>query len=162
MVTENPKTLKILSFYRFYTKAWPKIWKLWVNLEKCERRKIAIPIRFTKVNNNLFSEMNYKKQAHFVFIILFISITCSWDILQFYFKKSVALNLKQLGLPYLVWININFMIYWTWSWKILDLPCCSRFDFRYIGLGLKKCSDNLTGVRLILWYIGLGLKDTFG
>ena len=35
--TENPKTLEILPFYRLYTKAWPKIRNLWVNLEKCER-----------------------------------------------------------------------------------------------------------------------------
>ena len=47
----------------------------------------------------------------------------------------------------------------TWTWKILKIHC-ARFDSRYIGLGLEKCSHNLTGVRLILWYIGLGLKET--
>ena len=70
----------------------------------------------------------------------------------------------------------------TWTWKNSDYPTrlgwilcyighgrekyssyySSRFDFRYIGLELENCSDNLTGVRLILWYIGLGLKETIG
>ena len=48
--TKNPKTLELLPFYRLYTKPWPKIRNLWVNPKKCERRKKAIPIRFTKVN----------------------------------------------------------------------------------------------------------------
>ena len=50
IVTENPKTLKTLPLYQLYTKAWPKIRKLWANPKKCQRRKKAIPIRFTKVN----------------------------------------------------------------------------------------------------------------
>ena len=40
------------------------------------------------------------------------------------------------------------------------MPYFSRFDFRYIGLGFEKYEDNLTGVTMILWYIGLGLKET--
>ena len=31
IVIENPKTLKILPFYRKCTRAWPKIRKLWGN-----------------------------------------------------------------------------------------------------------------------------------
>ena len=49
-VTENLKTLKILTFYQKYTIAWPKIWKLWVNSKKSEWRKKEIARRFTKVN----------------------------------------------------------------------------------------------------------------
>ena len=48
--TENPKTLEILPFHQLYTKAWPKMRNLRVNPKKCERRKKAIPMRFTKVN----------------------------------------------------------------------------------------------------------------
>ena len=33
------------------------------------------------------------------------------------------------------------------------------FDFRYTGLGLEKCSGDLTGVKLISWYIGLDKKE---
>ena len=62
--------------------------------------------------------------------------------------KLLDLDLKKLGLP--CWAWINFMIYWTWTCKILELPYCNWFDFIYIGLGLEKCLDNLTGVRLIL------------
>ena len=57
------------------------------------------------------------------------------------------MDLNKLGLPY--WARINFIIYKTWTWKILELPY-NLFDFRYIGLGLEKCLYNLTGVRLIL------------
>ena len=59
----------------------------------------------------------------------------SWDILQFNFKKSLELDLKNLGwtliywtwtqkileLPF--WTGIDFTIYWSWSWKVLELPC---------------------------------------
>ena len=57
------------------------------------------------------------------------------------------MDLNKLGLPY--WARINFIIYKTWTWKILELPY-NLFDFRYIGLGLEKRLYNLTGVRLIL------------
>ena len=59
-VTGNPKTLKILPVYRKYTIAWPKIPKLWVNPKKCEWRKKAIQIRFTKVNVITALSVNYK------------------------------------------------------------------------------------------------------
>ena len=39
----------------------------------------------------------------------FISVTYSWDILQFDFKKSLDLALKNLELPY--WARIDFMAY---------------------------------------------------
>ena len=54
------------------------------------------------------------------------------------------------------------MTYWTWTWKILEIHYSSRFDFRYNGLGPENCSDNLTGVGMILWYIGIWLKETLG
>ena len=44
----------------------------------------------------------------------------SSDTLQFNFKKSLDLGLKNLGLPY--WTRVNLMIYWTWTKKILELP----------------------------------------
>ena len=45
-----------------------------------------------------------------------------------------------LGLPYWTWID--FMIY------------CRL----YIGVGLEKCLDYITGPGLLLCYIGLGLE----
>ena len=67
----------------------------------------------------LFSEKNYKKQAkHKYFSKSFISVTYSWDIVQFGFKKSMGLNLKNLGLPY--WARINVI---------------------YIGVGLEEHLD---------------------
>ena len=41
------KTLKPLTFYQLYTKAWPTIQKLYVNLKQCEQGKNAIPIGLT-------------------------------------------------------------------------------------------------------------------
>ena len=61
------------------------------------------------------------------------------------------------------------MIYWTCTWKIVELPYCirSNLDLDYltgvrfilwnIWLRLKKHLDYLTGLGLILLYIQLGL-----
>ena len=45
------------------------------------------------------------------------SLALSCHILQFNFKKTLELDLKSLGLP---WSRFNFMIYWTWTWEILE------------------------------------------
>ena len=67
--------------------------------------------------------MNYKNKDIFDF-----HSTCSWDILQFSFKKWLDLGLKKLGLPYLA--RLNFMIYWTWTnLKKLGLPYSTGIDF---------------------------------
>ena len=80
----------------------------------------------------------------------------SWHILQFHFKKSsFDLGLKNLGLPY--WARISFIIYWTWNWNVLELPSRLGLNLWYIRVRLEKYS-NLTGFRLILWYVGLGRK----
>ena len=57
--TESQKNAKILPFYHFYTKAWPKIQKLWVNPKKCEPRKKTIPIRFTKVSVKIMPDGHF-------------------------------------------------------------------------------------------------------
>ena len=42
--------------------------------------------------------------------------------------KSLNLDLKNTGnIPYWTWIN--FMIYWIWTWKILELPYWTQIDF---------------------------------
>ena len=73
-------------------------------------------------NLNLFSETNYKKQTH-----IWSSFYIQLSYIAFQFKKSFNLGLKKLGLPY--WARINFMIYRTETWKILELAYCSRLDF---------------------------------
>ena len=54
------------------------------------------------------------------------------------------LGLKELGLPY--WARINFMIYWTWTWKILELLYCilhSAWFYDILDLGLKTARTTL-------------------
>ena len=46
---------------------------------------------------------------------------------QFNFMKSSELDLNNLELSYWAWIN--FMMGWTWTWKILELPYWTRTDF---------------------------------
>ena len=62
----------------------------------------------------LFSEKNYKKQPQMFYQNFSAEIFCvtySSGILQFSFKKSLDLDLKNLGLSYLA--RFNFMINWT-------------------------------------------------
>ena len=59
----------------------------------------------------------------------------SWDILQFILEKSLNLDLKNTGT--------------TFTGLVLTLL--------YIGFGLEKYSDYLTGLRMIL-YVGIGLE----
>ena len=69
------------------------------------------------------------KSKHKFLSKAFISVTYCWDILQFNFKKSLDLDLNNLGLT--LW---------------------------YIGLGLKKYLSYLNGLGLILWYIEVRLE----
>ena len=55
------------------------------------------------------------------------SLALSCHILQFNFKKSLELDLKNLRLPY--WSRFNFMIYWTWTWEILEPSYWTCIDF---------------------------------
>ena len=98
IVTKNQKTLKILPatyLPKFAKIAWPKIRKRWVNPEKCERRKKAIPTHFTKINVikavKLFkvAQLNRCKKFRFLapvtFTIWFIVdrlIRCSFSYLS--------------------------------------------------------------------------------
>ena len=69
---------------------------------------------------NLFSETNYEKQTNILFSFYhsLALYAYSWDIMQVNLKKSLDLELKKkIGLP--CWAQINFIIYWTWIWKIL-------------------------------------------
>ena len=78
----------------------------------------------------LFSEKNYKKQAPMFYqnySVETFCITYSRDILQFNFKKSLDLDLENLRLSY--WVQVNFMIYWTWTQKILELSYWMQIDF---------------------------------
>ena len=59
----------------------------------------------------------------------------SWDILQFILEKSLNLDLKNTGT--------------TFTGLVLTLL--------YIGFGLEKYLDYLTGLRMIL-YVGIGLE----
>ena len=59
----------------------------------------------------------------------------NWDILQFILEKSLNLDLKNTGT--------------TFTGLVLTLL--------YIGFGLEKYSDYLTGLRMIL-YVGIGLE----
>ena len=63
----------------------------------------------------LFSEKNYKQEAQLFLPKSFITVTYSRGILQINFKKSLGLDLKNLGLPH--WLGLTL-------W--------------YIGLGLEK------------------------
>ena len=60
------------------------------------------------------------------------------------------------------WAGINFMIYWTWTWEYLNYITALNIILGYIRPGLEKCSDYLTGVRLIIWHIGLRPKKILG
>ena len=85
-----------------------------VSLKHLQEHDILLMNKSEATSNyslNLFSETCYKKQNVFGF-----HSTYSCDILQF---DSMGLCLIKLGLP--DWARIKFMIYWTWSWKILEL-----------------------------------------
>ena len=60
------------------------------------------------------------------------------------------------------WAGINFMIYWTWTWEYLNYITALNMILGYIRPRLEKCSDYLTGVRLIIWHIGLRPKKILG
>ena len=79
----------------------------------------------------------------------------SSDILKINFKKSLDLDLKNLGLPY--WAGVNFTTYWAWGWKILELPCQTEIWLINITIRLEKYLDYL-GFELVLRYIGLELN----
>ena len=65
----------------------------------------------------LFACYHYLKHTCFI-----ISVTYSWYILQFNFKKSLDLDLPS-------WVRINFMIDQTCTRKIFELPFWTRIDF---------------------------------
>ena len=75
----------------------------------------------------LFLEKNYKKETQNALSNSFISVTYSLFILELNFKKSLNLNLKNVGLPY--WTRINYMIYWALARKTFELPNWTRIDF---------------------------------
>ena len=67
------------------------------------------------------------------------------------FKKSLDLNLKNLALAY--WDRINFMIYWIWTQKILELPYWTRIDFmNMMELDLKSTSSTLLDLDYFMIY----------
>lgn len=57
IVTENPKTLKILLCYQFYTNARPINLKTWSESGKMLEEQKAIPIRYTKCSK--FSTISF-------------------------------------------------------------------------------------------------------
>ena len=79
----------------------------------------------------------------------FISVTYSWDILQFNFRKSLDLNLKNLGLLY--WARINFFIYRTWTGKLLELPYWARIGFMIYWSKTSKVSRQPYLVLTVFW-----------
>ena len=62
----------------------------------------------------------------------FNSVTYSWSMLQFNFKKQ-------------------------WAWKISVYLAGLGLNLWYIGLGLEKYLSYLTGIGLTLWYLGARL-----
>ena len=67
-----------------------------ISFENCMYLKLT---RFLYHNLILFSEKkNYEKASANVLSKSFISVTQSWDILQFIFKKLLGFDLKNLGL----------------------------------------------------------------
>ena len=78
--------------------------------------------------------------------------------MQFNLKKLFDLDLKKLGPP--SWARINLMI-------LVDLDLKSarstllefELNLCYIGVGLEKHLNYLTGLGLILLYIGLRLIE---
>ena len=98
-----------------------------------------------------------KNKHNCSFFLQFISVTYSWDILQFSLKKSLNLAFKKTPrLPY--WTCINFMIYWIWTWKILGIPywtqnhfICWNWPWKILELSYWIWIDFIC-----LWYVGLG------
>ena len=72
--------------------------------------------------------------------------------MKFSSKKSLDLELKNLGLPYWAWVN--FMIYWTTWTNYLDYLTGLGFILWCTKASLEKFLGYF-GFELILWYIGL-------
>ena len=105
----------------------------------------------------MFSETNYKKQAHILFLLYHsLPLHYSSDILQFNLKKSLDLDLKKLGL--FTGLGLTLWCIGLGLEKHSNYLDALGLILGYIEFGLQKCLDYLTGVRLILWYIWLGLK----
>ena len=71
--------------------------------------------------------------------------------MQFDFKKSLDLDLKNFGLT-LWWIALGVEKY------LMNYLTELGLILWYIGIRLEKYSGYLAGFELILWYIRLGLK----
>ena len=112
---------------------------------------------FLNHNLNLFSEKNYKNKHKLCFHCIihwsYITVEIYCNLIK---KKSLDLDLKKFGIPYRA--GINSVIYWTLTWQILELPIALGLILGYVGRWLEKCLEYLTEVRLIIWYIELGLK----
>ena len=139
-------------------------------------RKSEHWVKQHKLNNMFFENCMYLELTwyRYHYLILFLQKNYKKEAQMFYQNHSLALHTVavdifckpifrnhwtwtwHLGLPHWAWIN--FMIYRTWTQKLLELPYWTRLIFRYIGVRLEKCLDYLTGFGLILWHIGLGLE----
>ena len=61
------------------------------------------------------------------------------------------LDLKNTGTTYWTWIN--FMIYWIWTWKVLNYLTGLELILS-LGLGLEKCSNTVYDI------LDLDLRNT--
>ena len=107
----------------------------------------------------LFSENNYKNQAHIFYqnhllVLYTLEIFCN-----FKFEKSLDLDLKNLGVPY--WARINFIIYCTWTRKILEYLTGLGLILVYTEVRIAKYSDDLLDLDWFYDILDLDLKNTW-